>query len=280
SAAIVDEMKRQACCIATELGVVGLMNTQFAVTRDSKIYILEVNPRASRTVPFVSKACGIPWAKVAARCMAGISLREQGVKEAPELPYVAVKACVFPFHKFEGVDTILGPEMKSTGEVMGVHSCFPGAFAKSQFAANIQLPVKGKAFLSVLDADKPELLDLAAKLRAAGFTLIATKGTAKFLSQHGLETETVNKVREGSPHIVDALARGEIAVVVNTPEGSGPLLDSRSIRLMANELKVPTYTTMAAALAMADAVKLVQAQNIVQVKSIQDYHRDLFAVDK
>lgn len=275
SASIISEMKHQARLLARELKVVGLMNIQFAVTRDESVYILEVNPRASRTVPFVSKVTGIQWAKAAARVMAGRKISDLGISEVEAIPYVAVKACVFPFSKFEGVDTILGPEMKSTGEVMGVHACFPGAFAKSQFAANVKLPTRGKVFLSVLNEDKPELLQIADSLRAAGFALVATKGTASFLSSKGYAVEEVKKVREGSPHIVDVLGQGAIALVINTPEGSGPLLDSRSIRLVANELRVPTYTTMAAAGAASAAIGLIQNENIIQVKAIQDYHKIL-----
>jgi carbamoyl-phosphate synthase large subunit len=272
SAEIIGEMKRQAVMLAKELKVVGLMNIQFAVTRDGTVYILEVNPRASRTVPFVSKVTGVQWAKAAARVMAGKKIPELKLKEVHALPYVAVKACVFPFSKFEGVDTILGPEMKSTGEVMGVHSCFPGAFAKSQYSVNVKLPVAGKVFLSVLDEDKAELAEVAQNLTAAGFKLVATKGTSAFLKSKGFAVEEINKVREGSPHIVDALGNGDMALVVNTPEGTGPMLDSRSIRLMANELKVPTYTTMAAAGAASAAIGLIKAENIVQVKALQDYH--------
>ncbi|MBN8549479.1 MAG: carbamoyl-phosphate synthase large subunit, partial [Deltaproteobacteria bacterium] len=275
SADTVKEMKRQAVILARELRVVGLMNIQFAITRDGTIYILEVNPRASRTVPFVSKATGIPWAKVAARLMAGKTIKELGVSEITPTEYVSVKACVFPFSKFEGVDTILGPEMKSTGEVMGMFAQFPGAFAKSQFAANISLPKVGKAFLSVLDGDKSELLEVAQELLSIGFSLVATQGTGKFLKENGVSAEVVNKVREGSPHIVDLIGAGEISLVINTPEGSGPLLDSRSIRLISNELKIPTYTTMAAASAAVQALKLMSKENIVRVCALQDYHREL-----
>jgi carbamoyl-phosphate synthase large subunit len=271
---IIEEIKTQARTLAEALRVVGLMNVQFAVSREGEVYILEVNPRASRTVPFVSKATGIPWAKVAARVMAGKTLKELGIKEPPRTDYVSVKACVFPFSKFQGVDTILGPEMKSTGEVMGLHRTFPGAFAKAQYASNTTLPRSGKAFLSVCENDKPESLALARKLVALGFTLVATGGTAKFLGAAGIPVETVRKVREGSPHIVDAIGRGEISLVINTPEGSGPFLDSRSIRLVANELKVPTFTTISAASAAVEAIEIVQNGGLLEVRALQDYHAD------
>jgi carbamoyl-phosphate synthase large subunit len=267
----VKELKRQAHVLARELGVVGLMNIQFAVPKSGEVYILEVNPRASRTVPFVSKATGIPWAKVASRLMAGKTLKQIGVQELEPQGYVAVKACVFPFSKFPGVDTILGPEMKSTGEVMGIHDNFAGAFAKSQFAASISLPRVGTIFLSVKDPDKEDLPEVAHRLEKLGFSLVATKGTADFLSSIGVKVEVVKKVREGSPHIVDRLGAGEIALVINTPEGWQPVMDSKSIRLVANELRVPTYTTIAAARATAEALELVQSGKYLSVKALQDY---------
>jgi carbamoyl-phosphate synthase large subunit len=184
--ATIDELKRQAVIMAKELKVVGLMNIQFAVTADGKVYILEVNPRASRTVPFVSKATGVPWAKIASRVMAGKKLRELGVKEVDPVGYVSIKASVFPFSKFPGVDTVLGPEMKSTGEVMGIHANFGGAFAKSQFASNIVLPTEGAVFISVKEQDKPNLPDVVRRLVSLGFSAVATKGTALFLESHGL----------------------------------------------------------------------------------------------
>lgn len=272
SSEIVNELKRQAKMLAIELKVLGLMNIQFAVTRDQEIFVLEVNPRASRTVPFVSKATGVPWAKVAARLMAGKTIAELGVKESTPTEHVSVKACVFPFHKFPGVDTILGPEMKSTGEVMGIDCDFVGAFARSQFAAGNRLPTLGKAFLSVMDRDKEELPEIARRLVDQGFTLVATSGTAKFLSEQGIPIEQVRKVREGSPHIVDLLGQGEIALVINTPEGAGTLLDSRSIRLVANEVNVPTFTTIAAGAAVSRALAVVKSGKLVTVKPLQEYH--------
>ncbi len=271
----VAELKRQAHILAKELNVIGLMNIQFAVPKSGEVYILEVNPRASRTVPFVSKATGVPWAKVASRVMAGMTLSQIGVQEVEPQGYVSVKASVFPFSKFPGVDTILGPEMKSTGEVMGIHEGFAGAFAKSQFASNITLPRRGKVFLSVRDNDKEELPAIARRLSALGFGLLATGGTAQFIRDHGVEVESVRKVREGSPHIVDALGAGEVDLVINTPEGWQTVMDSKSIRLVANELKVPTYTTIAAAKAAAEALELVKNGRYLSVRALQDYLKQL-----
>ena len=268
---VVRDIRHQAQMLARELNVIGLMNIQFAVPKSGEVYILEVNPRASRTVPFVSKATGVPWAKVASRVMAGKTLDQIGAREVEPSGYVSVKACVFPFSKFPGVDTILGPEMKSTGEVMGIHSTFAGAFAKSQFAANIALPTAGSVFMSVKDQDKDELLIVANRLKKLGFGLVATHGTAKFLQAHGLDVQGINKVREGSPHIVDALGAGEIALVLNTPEGWQPAMDSKSIRLVANEMRVPTYTTIAAADAASEALALVQNRGYLAVRALQDY---------
>jgi carbamoyl-phosphate synthase large subunit len=273
STKVVDELKRQAKILARELNVVGLMNIQFAVTQADEIYILEVNPRASRTVPFVSKATGIPWAKVASRVMAGKSLKEIGVKEVEPVGYVSVKASVFPFSKFPGVDTILGPEMKSTGEVMGIHANFGGAFAKSQFASNTNLPSGGKVFLSIRDRDKEPLPNMVRRLTELGFSVVATKGSAQFLKEHGLTVEVVNKVREGSPHIVDMLGKGEIGMVINTPEGWQPVMDSKSIRIIANEMRIPTYTTIAAGRAVAEALGMVKDRSYLQVRALQDYLR-------
>ncbi len=283
---IIDELSRQSVVLARALKVCGLMNVQFAVTPDGVVYVLEVNPRASRTVPFVSKATGIPWAKVAARIMAGKRLSDIGIGSSmppvwERLEFVSMKACVFPFRKFEGVDTVLGPEMKSTGEVMGIDDSFGGSFARAQRAAGIRLPQAGKVFVSVADSDKSELLEVVRQLGNAGFSFVATSGTAAHLSRHGFSAECINKVREGSPHIVDALGQGEIAMVINTPEAPGTHLDSRSIRLVANELDVPTYTTIAAARAAAMAICMTKRdkdrphEGVYRVKALQDYHAEL-----
>ncbi|MCB0334249.1 MAG: carbamoyl-phosphate synthase large subunit, partial [Bdellovibrionales bacterium] len=202
---IIDEMKNEARQIALKLGVRGLMNIQFAVTPEQEVYLIEVNPRASRTVPFVSKATGIPWAKVAARVMAGKSLSELNLRNTQTPQYTSIKGVVFPFEKFPGVDTILGPEMKSTGEVMGISDTFSASFAKAEYAANVDLPTSGKAFLSVLDRDKPGVIEIASQLRSLGFEIVATRGTAEFLQSHDIDATVVNKVREGGPHIVDLL---------------------------------------------------------------------------
>jgi carbamoyl-phosphate synthase large subunit len=270
-AALIQELKGQTKKLALALGVVGLINVQYAVTRDGKIFVLEANPRASRTVPFVSKATGVPWAKVASRLMSGKTIRELGVAEVNFSGYVAVKASVFPFSKFPGVDTVLGPEMKSTGEVMGLHVDFAGAFAKSQYASSIFLPANGKIFLSVKDSDKEHLPAIVERIVKVGYSVVATKGTAQFLREKGFIVEEVNKVREGSPHVVDMLGKGEIALVINTPEGWKPVMDSRSIRLVANELRVPTYTTIAAAKALSEALTMVSDRRFMTVQALQEY---------
>jgi len=248
-----DRMREQVRQMALELGVVGLMNTQFAVQGDN-IFILEVNPRASRTVPYVSKAIGVPLAKVAARCMAGRSLAEQGVTKEVIPKYFSVKEAVFPFIKFQGVDPILGPEMKSTGEVMGVGRTFGEAFAKSQLAASVSLPTGGKAFISVREVDKAKIVEIAKDLSALGFTILATRGTQAVLQAGGIECERVNKVAEGQPHIVDMIKNDEINLIVNTTEGRQSVADSREIRRAALQHQVNYTTTMAAARATCQAL--------------------------
>lgn len=269
-------LSEQAIALAKELKVVGLLNVQFAIA-EGKAYILEANPRASRTVPFVSKATGIQWAKVAARTMMGFKLRDMNIRVPKQLPYTSIKACVFPFKKFPGVDTVLGPEMKSTGEVMGIGSSFAEAFGKSQYGVGAVLPRSGKIFMSLREADKAEGVPLARELHELlGFQLVATSGTAALIREAGVPIETINKVREGSPHIVDLLGQGDIQMVINTPEGWGTYLDSRSIRLVANELDVLTYTTLAASAAAVAAIKeLKRGGRTVEVRALQDYHREL-----
>lgn len=275
---IVAELKRQAVQLAAALKVKGLLNVQFAVdvakarNPEDGIYILEANPRASRTIPFVSKATGVPWAQIATRCMLGESLREMGVREVVNLPFMSVKESVFPFKKFRGVDPILGPEMKSTGEVMGIDKSFAGAFWRAERAAGTNLPASGMVFISARDGDKSDCIELAQRLRRVGFSLIGTKGTAEYLRSRGIEIAVVNKVREGSPHIVDLIERGDVAIVVNTPEGSGPALDSRSIRLAASERSIPLFTTLAAALAGAKALEDSSTRQELEVTPLQDYH--------
>ena len=266
---VTDEVRRQARAIASELGVVGLMNMQVAV-QGGHIYILEVNPRASRTVPFVSKASGVPLAKIAAHVIGGRTLAELGVREVTP-SHVSVKESVFPFVKFEGVDTILGPEMRSTGEVMGIDRDFAHAFLKSQEAAGNRLPTGGAAFMSLRDADKQAAVALASQLADLGFALVATHGTAALLRQHGLEVRGVNKVMEGRPHCVDAMESGEIQLVVNTTEGRQAIEDSHSLRRAALLSRISYFTTMRAAQAAADAIA-AQARDGLRVAPLQSYH--------
>ncbi|HET7597784.1 MAG TPA: ATP-grasp domain-containing protein, partial [Burkholderiales bacterium] len=250
-----DELRRQTVSMARALKVVGLINVQFAI-QNNTIYVLEVNPRASRTVPFVSKATGLPLAKIAARCMAGRTLVEQGMRREVVPPYYSVKEAVFPFIKFPGADTILGPEMKSTGEVMGVGASFGEAFVKSQMAAGEKLPASGKVFISVRDADKARTVDIARSLAKLGFTLLATRGTAAALSAGGLNVTPVNKVAEGRPHIVDMIKNGEIALIVNTVEEKRTAVrDSYSIRRAALQGRVALYTTLSGARAACNGME-------------------------
>jgi carbamoyl-phosphate synthase large subunit len=259
SRALQDELRRQTVAMAHGLNVVGLMNVQFAIQFPEHenggkgvVYVLEVNPRASRTVPYVSKATGRPLAKIAARCMVGQTLAQQGITGEIVPPYFSVKEAVFPFIKFPGVDTILGPEMKSTGEVMGVGETFAEAFLKSQLAAGVRLPDSGNVFVSVKNPDKPRVLDVARTLAGLGFELVATRGTAAAFAAAGLPVTPVNKVAEGRPHIVDMIVNGEIALVVNTVEEKrSAILDSYVIRRAALNAQVPTYTTIAGARAAA-----------------------------
>ncbi len=267
---IIAELKRQTNLLAHGLKVVGLMNIQFAVKGDD-IYILEVNPRASRTVPFVAKATGIPIAKIAARVMAGEKLDELNVPEdTPVLDHVAVKEAVFPFSRFPGVDIILGPEMKSTGEVMGIDKDFPTAFAKAQQGASVQLPTEGGAFISVRDRDKEAISGVAKKLVASGFELIATSGTGKYLKEQGLAVRIVNKVPEGRPHCVDTIQNGDIQLVINTTEGAQAISDSFSIRRSALVLNIPHYTTVAGADAAVRAIDVLK-KGTLAVSPLQDY---------
>ena len=270
SAAVQNEIRRQTTLLAQELGVVGLMNIQFAV-KEQQVFLIEVNPRASRTVPFVSKSIGIPLAKIAARVMAGKTLDELGFTQEVIPDHVNVKEAVFPFIKFPGVDTILGPEMKSTGEVMGVDQSFAMAFVKAQFAAGNILPETGKVFLSVRDRDKSATLPIARQLAENGFSMVATRGTCAFLQQHGLPVEMVNKVLEGSPHIVDALQAGSIDLVINTTEGAQSIQDSFSIRRSSLECQVPYFTTVAGAGAAVEGIARLK-QGLLGVCPLQAYH--------
>ena len=268
SAALQDRMREQMAKLAHALNVVGLMNAQFAI-KDDQVYILEVNPRASRTVPFVSKAIGVPLAKVAARCMVGTSLAEQGCDTEIIPKYYFVKEAVFPFIKFPGVDTVLGPEMKSTGEVMGVGETFGEAYAKAQEGAGSTLPRRGKALLSVRDADKPRLIGVAAELLSLGFELFATHGTAATVRGAGIPCAGVNKVKEGRPHIVDVIKNQEVSFIVNTTEGPQAIADSAEIRRAALQHKVSYTTTISGAEATCLALKQLDA---VDVNRLQDLH--------
>ncbi|HKO88245.1 MAG TPA: carbamoyl-phosphate synthase large subunit, partial [Burkholderiales bacterium] len=264
SKALQDELRAQTVKMAKALNVVGLMNVQFAIqdadNDKAVVYVLEVNPRASRTVPFVSKATGLQLAKIAARCMAGRSLKDQGAIREIIPPYYSVKEAVFPFNKFPGVDTILGPEMKSTGEVMGVGNSFGEAFVKSQLAAGVKLPTGGKAFISVRNADKPAAVFVARELAELGFSLIATRGTAAVLTEAGLTVAIINKFTEGRPHIVDAIKNGEISFIVNTvDERRTAINDSRSIRTTAIQQRVTYYTTIAGARAACAGMRHMQS---------------------
>ncbi|HEY4238559.1 MAG TPA: carbamoyl-phosphate synthase large subunit, partial [Kofleriaceae bacterium] len=265
---IVDEVKRQARLLATELGVIGLMNTQFAI-HGGAVYIIEVNPRASRTVPFVSKAIGVPLAKVAAKVMAGRTLAELGMAEA-EPRHVSVKEVVFPFVKFEGVDTILGPEMRSTGEVMGIDQDFARAFAKSWIAAGGVVPTSGTAFLSVRDEDKAALVEIARRLVTLGFSLVATHGTAAYLGARGIAVSGINKVLEGRPHVVDAMDNREIQLVINTTEGAQAIQDSQSLRRAALMNNIAYQTTLRGAKAALEAIAVAK-RNDLRVAPLQSY---------
>lgn len=272
----VDELKRQTTMMAKGLNVIGLMNVQFAIQQvdgQDIVFVLEVNPRASRTVPFVSKATGLQLAKIAARCMAGQSLDSQGIGDEVVPPYFSVKEAVFPFVKFPGVDTILGPEMKSTGEVMGVGKTFGEAFVKSQLGAGTRLPTSGKVFLSVKNSDKPRTVQVAKELVALGFSVVATKGTAAAISAAGIEVTTVNKVVEGRPHIVDMIKNNEIVLVVNTVEEKrSAIADSRAIRTSALAARVTTYTTIAGAEAAVEGMHHLQH---LEVYDLQGLHSSL-----
>jgi len=265
---IQDEMRAQMKMMGLELGVVGLMNCQFALRGDD-IYILEVNPRASRTVPFVSKATGRPLASIAARCMAGKTLKEQGITEEIIPKFYSVKEAILPFLKFPGVDPILGPEMRSTGEVMGVGESFGEACARAMKAAQYGIPRPGQAFLSVRDADKEPLLPIAQDLVDRSYSLIATGGTCKYLREKGFICERINKVDEGRPHIVDAIKNGEIEFIINTTEGSQAIADSFSIRREALQYKVSYTTTIARGWATLQAI---DHEFDPEVRSLQELH--------
>ena len=259
--------------IARALNVVGLMNTQFAV-KDDVVYVLEVNPRASRTVPYLSKATGVPLAKIAARLMIGRTLAEIGLTDDLQVSGYFVKTPVFPFVRFPGVDTLLGPEMKSTGEVMGGAETFGSAFAKAQMAAGQHLPDSGTAFISVNNLDKPNVLPVARQLAGLGFKLVATRGTAAYLRAHGLEADIIFKVNEGRPHVGDELLNRRIALVINTPLGRESFFDDRTVRSAAMLQGVPCITTLTGAAAAVSAIAALKTEGLA-VKSLQEYHQEL-----
>ncbi|SOY43398.1 carbamoyl-phosphate synthase large subunit [Cupriavidus taiwanensis] len=276
SAETVAELKRQTAAMAKALNVVGLMNVQFAIQQNNgvdTVYVLEVNPRASRTVPYVSKATGMQLAKIAARCMAGQSLDEQGVADEVIPPYYSVKEAVFPFNKFPGVDPVLGPEMRSTGEVMGVGKSFGEALFKSQLAAGSRLPEKGAVLITVKDSDKPRAVAVARMLHDMGYPIVATRGTASAIEAAGIPVKVVNKVKDGRPHIVDMIKNGELALVFTTvDETRGAIADSRSIRISALAHRIPYYTTIAGARAAVEGLKHMQS---LEVYDLQGLHASL-----
>jgi carbamoyl-phosphate synthase large subunit len=266
------ELERQTRELALALNVVGLMNVQYAI-KDGVIYILEVNPRASRTVPFVAKVIGLPVAGIAARIMAGRPLADFQLR-TKVLDHIAVKEAVFPFARFQGVDPVLGPEMRSTGEVMGLDRDFAVAFAKSQIAAGQTLPASGTVFVSVKDTDKPRVVGSIRDLVALGFRIIATRGTKRYLDEAGIPCEAVNKVLEGRPHIVDAMKNGDVKMVFNTTDGARALADSKDIRRTALLNHIPYYTTVAGAIAVTRAIKALKADSL-KVAPLQRYVQPL-----
>jgi carbamoyl-phosphate synthase large subunit len=266
---MLDEIRETTARIALELGVIGLINIQYAVA-GGKLYVLEANPRASRTVPFVSKAIGAPLAKVACRLMLGERLRDQLLPDAPT-DHVSVKEAVLPFARFAGADSVLGPEMKSTGEVMGIASDFPTAFGKAQAAAGVSLPREGTVFITVTDTDKPAATQLAARFHDMGFRVIATQGTAQAISRMGVPVTAINKIAEGSPHVVDYIRNGEVEMVINTPTGSGARSDGYEIRTAAVRHGIPCITTMTGASAATRAI-FAQRDGGPEPRSLQELH--------
>jgi carbamoyl-phosphate synthase large subunit len=267
---LIDEIIKNTKAIAKELNVIGLMNIQYAIQKGT-IYILEVNPRASRTVPFVSKATGVPLAKLATKVIMGMKLKDLGYSSEVIPVHLSCKESVFPFSRFPGVDTILGPEMKSTGEVMGIGSTFGLAFAKSQLAAGQELPLKGTVFISVKNADRSAVVKPAKIFHELGFRIVATEGTSLFLAGEGIPNEIVKKVREGRPNIVDMIKNREIALVINTTNNKKAISESFPIRRAALVLGVPYTTTIAGAKATAMAIKAL-VEGRIDVKTIQEYH--------
>ena len=257
--------------LARALNVCGLMNVQYAV-KGSLVYVLEVNPRASRTVPFISKATGVPWAKIATRCMVGVSLKEQGVKPVA-IDHICIKESVFPFNKFLGNDTVLGPEMKSTGEVMGIDMDFGRAFAKSEIAAYQRLPSTGRVFISVCDQDKRAAVSIAKRLVQMGFEIVSTSGTHKILSRHGIPAMLLKKISEGRPNVLDLMRNGELVLAINTPSGKGHHTDEARIRTALVARNIPLITTIAGAEAAVTGIESMREG--YSVKPLQDYYKAL-----
>jgi len=270
SDAVKDTIRRHTFALAAALKVVGLMNAQFAI-KDDVVYVLEVNPRASRTVPYLSKATGVPLAKVAAKIMVGCTLAEQGLTEDLTVSGYFVKTPVFPFVRFPGVDTLLGPEMKSTGEVMGGAETFGMAFAKAQMGAGQVLPQGGTAFISVNNYDKAGVVPIARGLVELGFTITATRGTAAYLRAHGVDATIVFKINEGRPHVGDEVVNKRISLVINTPLGRESFFDDRAVRRTAMLQGIPSITTLTGASAMVSAIAALRAEGL-SVKSLQEYH--------
>ncbi len=271
---LIEDIKRTTEALAKELGVIGLLNIQFAI-KDSLLYVIEVNPRASRTVPFVSKATGVPLAKIAVKIMLGRKLKEFGLTEMIELPYISVKEAVLPFNKFPGVDTLLSPEMKSTGEVMGISEDFGESFFKATLATGDRLPVQGTVFLTVNRKHKPELLDHMRKLVDAGFKLVGTEGTAKYCEDNGIECRRILKVSEGRPHVIDLIKNDEIDLIINTPTGKVSRGDAFQIRQSAVRHHIPIMTSVSAAKAAIEGMLSIKKVNKIGVKSIQEYHKEV-----
>jgi carbamoyl-phosphate synthase large subunit len=266
----VEEIRSTARRLAEKLRVRGLMNVQFAV-KDGTVYILEVNPRASRTSPFVGKAKGVAWPYIAAQVMMGRSLARLGTKEIPDTGFYAVKESVFPFAKFPGVDVVLGPEMRSTGEVMGADRSLPIAFAKAQMGAGIQLPLEGAVFVSVREGDREEVVGIARDLVRMGFTVFTSRGTGAYLAEHGVETTMLHKLSEGArPTVLDVMANGEVQLIINTPTKKGAMTDEGRIRANAVRTGIPMITTVSAARATVDAIAALRA-GAWSVTAIQDY---------
>jgi carbamoyl-phosphate synthase large subunit len=268
---MLDEIRRQTRDLALRLGVVGLINVQFALVDNDRLHLIEANPRASRTVPFVSKAIGIPLAKVACRLILGERIGEQGLPDEPSSRHVSVKEAVLPFQRFHGSDALLGPEMKSTGEVMGMASDFPTAFGKAQAAAGVALPLQGSVFISVCDTDKPAATQLAARMHDLGFRVLATRGTAQAIRKMGVPVEQLNKIGEGSPHVVDCIRRGDVSLLINTPVGRGARTDGWEIRRAAVEHGIPCVTTMTGASATTAAIGAKRSRR-PSVSSLQELH--------